>query len=50
MKHCHTKIVARDGREWDALLRARTRNPAAHSKVFGEIKCQESPYQSPSLC
>ena len=27
---------ARDGREWDALLRARARNPAAHSNVFGE--------------
>jgi len=27
------KIDARDGREWDALLRASARNPAAHSNV-----------------
>ena len=44
------KIDARDGRKWDAPLRARARNPAAHSNVFKEFKCKESPYQSPSLC
>ena len=26
----------RDGREWDALKRARARNPAAHSNVLGD--------------
>ena len=26
-------IDARDGREWDAMLRARTRNPAARTKI-----------------
>ena len=31
-KKIYTNIDARDGREWDALLRARTRNPAAHSE------------------
>ena len=36
-KNTHTKVEARDGREWDALLRARTRNSSAHSKVFGEV-------------
>ena len=48
-KNAYTKVDARDGREWDALLRARTRNSSAHSRVFGEVKCKESPYLSPSL-
>jgi len=30
----YMKINARDGREWDALLRASARNPAAYSNVF----------------
>ena len=38
----YVKIDARDGREWDALLRASARNPAAHSDVFGEFKCKQS--------
>jgi len=33
-KKLYTTIDARDGREWDALLRASARNPAAHSNVF----------------
>ena len=41
-KKLYMKIDARDGREWDGLLRARTRNFAAHSLIFGEIK--ESPF------
>ena len=33
-KQSYTEIDARDGRDWDALLRASARNPAAHSNVF----------------
>ena len=32
------EIDARDGREWDALLRACTRNPAAHKNKFRNQK------------
>ena len=37
MKITGYMIDARDGREWDALLRARARNPATHSNVFGAL-------------
>ena len=37
-QNLYMKIDARDGREWDALLRASARNPATHSNVFASFR------------